>query len=172
MVDQPGSALVILLPAVERIVGAWRARLDPSAAAGVPAHVTIRFPWVPRAGVDDSVLHDLAGIVAAVPRFEVVFPRVGWFDRDVLWLEPDPQEPFISLAAEVARRWPDHPPYAGRFESFVPHVTVAVGSSDKLDRVADILVRALPIRDVVTQLWWITRSGTEPWMVRTAFDLA
>jgi len=163
---------VIPLLAAERIVGSWRAGLDPSAAAGVPAHVTIAFPWVARAKVDDSALHDLAVLVSAVPRFEVVFSRVGWFDRDVLWLEPDPQEPFSWLAAEVARRWPDHPPYTGRFESFVHHVTVGMGSSDELDRVADILEQALPIRDAVTELWWITRTGTEPWMLRTAFGLA
>ncbi len=110
-------------------------------------------------------------MVATVPRFEVVFQRVGWFDREVMWLDPDPKEPFLALAAESARRWPDHPQYGGQFETVVPHVTVGIGRTDELDRVAARLAEVLPIRDVVAQLWWITRTGAEQWVVRSALDL-
>jgi 2'-5' RNA ligase len=166
-----GSALIIPLLAVERIVGIWRRALDPSAADGVPAHVTIHFPWVAEGLVHQIVLRDLQAMAAATLRFEVAFPRVGWFDREVLWLDPDPKEPFVALAADSARRWPDYPQFEGRFETVVPHVTVGIGMPDRLEAVAARLREALPINDAVTQLWWITRSEPEPWVVRRALDL-
>jgi 2'-5' RNA ligase len=171
VVDAVGSALIIPFLAVDKIVGGWRESLDPSAAAGVPAHITIHFPWVPADRVDRSVLRDLEEIVAAVPRFAVVFERIGWFDRDVLWLDPDPKEPFISMAAESAGRWPDHPQYGGQFETVVPHLTVGIGHADELDSVEARLALVLPIHDVVTQVWWITRTGDEQWEVRRMLDL-
>ena len=171
VVDAVGSALIIPCLAAEKIVGGWRESLDPSAAAGVPAHITIHFPWVPADRVDQSVLRDLEEMVAAVPAFEVAFERIGWFDREVLWLDPDPQEPFISMAAASARRWPDHPQYGGQFETVVPHLTVGIGHADELDSVGARLAVALPIHDVVTQVWWITRTGDEQWVVRHTLDL-
>lgn len=42
----PGQTVVIVpIPAVQPLVGGWRARLDSSAAVGVPAHVTIIYPF-------------------------------------------------------------------------------------------------------------------------------
>jgi len=172
VVDAEGSALILPLPVAERVVGAWRAALDPAAALGVPAHITIHFPWVPADRVDQSVLRDLAEMVRAVRRFEVEFNRMAWFGREVLWLDPDPQEPFIALAAESARRWPDYPQYEGKFEAVVPHLTVGVGPPDELDRAEAGLAHFLPFRDTVTQAWWITRTGSQPWVVHDAFDLS
>jgi 2'-5' RNA ligase len=169
--DAAGSGLIIPLPVAEQLIGGWRATLDPAAAAGVPAHITIHFPWVPADLVDKSVLHDVAEMVWAVPRFEVAFHRIAWFDREVLWLEPDPQRPFIALAAESARRWPDHPQYGGMFETVVPHLTVGVGDPGELERAEAGLSEVLPIHETATQVWWMTRTGVEPWVVRDTFDL-
>ena len=171
VVDAVGSALIIPFLAAEKIVANWRESLDPSAALGVPAHITIHFPWVHADRVDQSVLRDLEEMVAAVPSFEVVFERIGWFDREVLWLDPDPKEPFISMAAESADRWPDHPQYGGQFETVVPHLTVGIGHADELDGAEARLAVVLPIHDVVTQVWWITRTGAEKWVVRPTLDL-
>jgi 2'-5' RNA ligase len=157
--------------AAEGVVGGWRQSLDPSAAAGVPAHITIHFPWVPADQVDHPVLRDLEEMVAAIPPFRVVFDRIGWFDREVLWLDPDPNEPFIAMAAQSAARWPDQPQYGGQFESVVPHLTIGIGNRDELHRAQAGLAKVLPIHDVVTQVWWITRTGTERWVVRHSVDL-
>ena len=166
-----GSALVIPLPAVDAVVGTWREALDPSAADGVPAHVTIHFPWVDKEAIDQVVLRDLQEMVAATAPFEVVFRRVGWFGREVLWLDPDPKEPFVTLAAESARRWPDYPQYEGRHVDLVPHVTVGFGPQDRLDAVAADLDKLLPVKDVVTHVWWITRSEPQSWVVRRVLEL-
>ena len=45
--QQSPTALVALIDAAESVVGRWRADLDPSARLGMPAHVTILYPWIP-----------------------------------------------------------------------------------------------------------------------------
>jgi len=152
-------------------VGGWRAALDPSAAAGVPAHITIHFPWVPVDLVDQSVHRSLEDMVAAVPRFSVTFRRSRWFGREVLWLDPDPSEPFVSLATQSAALWPAQPQHGGRFETVVPHLTVGIGDPRLLDRAQAAVARLLPIHDMACRVWWITRTGSQPWAVRRSLDL-
>jgi hypothetical protein len=41
----PSSGLVVLVPEAEPVVGHLRDRLDPNAASGVGAHVTVLFPF-------------------------------------------------------------------------------------------------------------------------------
>ena len=41
------TALVVLVPEAEAIVGRLRQRYDPSAAVGMPAHITINYPFLP-----------------------------------------------------------------------------------------------------------------------------
>ena len=38
---QSPTALVVLLPEADLVVGRWRADLDPSARRGMPAHITV-----------------------------------------------------------------------------------------------------------------------------------
>ena len=40
------SALVVLVPEADPLVGPFRSFFDPSAALGVPAHVTLLYPFV------------------------------------------------------------------------------------------------------------------------------
>ena len=64
-----------------------------SGGLGVPAHVTIVFPFVEPNAIDDQALASLAEAVASVGAFECHFQGTGWFDDDVVWLAPDPPEP-------------------------------------------------------------------------------
>jgi hypothetical protein len=41
------SALLLPVPAAEAAVGPYRALLDPSARDGVPAHITVLYPFLP-----------------------------------------------------------------------------------------------------------------------------
>ncbi|MGH4008050.1 MAG: hypothetical protein ACRDTH_07805 [Pseudonocardiaceae bacterium] len=47
----------------------WRARLDPCAAVGAPAHVTVIYPFLPQDELTGTVLDKLLGLVAAHPKF-------------------------------------------------------------------------------------------------------
>src|SRR6185312_14804244 len=51
------TALIVAVPEAETAVGALRREHDSSAALGVPAHVTILFPFLPPERVDQDALH-------------------------------------------------------------------------------------------------------------------
>lgn len=54
------TGLIVKIPEVERAVCGWRERLDPSAQAGVPAHVTVLFPFLEESRIDVLVHSALA----------------------------------------------------------------------------------------------------------------
>ncbi|MGZ4468908.1 MAG: 2'-5' RNA ligase family protein [Nocardioidaceae bacterium] len=149
------SAVVVVVPEAERLVGVHRERLDWAAAWGVPAHVTVLYPWVPPAEIDEVALGRLGGAVAGTGTFAASFPRARWFNDDVLWLAPEPEARFRGLVEAVAAAFPEHPPYAGRFAvaDVVPHLTVADQGTLAERRAAELDVRrGLPVTTTVTDL--------------------
>jgi hypothetical protein len=134
------------VPEAEPLVSHWRDRLDPYAAAGVPAHVTVLAPFLDTGRIGAAELAALRGLFAARPVFDAAFPRCARFPG-VLYLAPEPAAPFRALTEAVAARWPETPPYGGRFPDVIPHLTVAFSDDhDVLDRVEAALARALPAR--------------------------
>jgi 2'-5' RNA ligase len=99
------------------------------------------------------VLAALARAVAAVPRFKAEWTRTAWFDQRVLWVAPDPAEPFRALTAAVVREFPAFPPFGGQYENVVPHLTVANGAplDDMLAAERQVAPR-LPFSMAVTQV--------------------
>ena len=118
------SALVVTVPAAEPVVGPWRRQYDPSAADGMPAHVTVLFPWLTAAEIDADVLTRLDSLVRREPAFGLRLAESARFP-DTLYLRPEPDAPFRRLTAAVAGSWPDRPPYGGAYADVVPHLTVA-----------------------------------------------
>ena len=49
------SALVVLIPEAEALAGPFRDKYEPSAAAGVPAHITLLYPFKAPDDIDDLV---------------------------------------------------------------------------------------------------------------------
>ena len=94
------TALVVLVPEAEALVGAHRLRHDPSAAVGVPAHVTVLYPF--RSMVDYRVADVVGGLAADVPAFDVEFAALARFPGEVVYLAPVPATPFRRLTARVA----------------------------------------------------------------------
>jgi 2'-5' RNA ligase len=133
----PGShptetAVIVPVPSVEPVVGELRRLLDRAAAWGVPAHVTVLYPFLEPAQVDDALVGRITELTRAVPAFDCRFGRCGWFDEEVLWLAPDPDRPFRDLTAAFAGAFPGHPPYGGEYSDVVPHLTVGHRSSATL----------------------------------------
>lgn len=120
------SAVLVPVPPAESVAGKFRASLDPAAALGVPAHVTVISPFVPPEHIDDAVIGALAAAIRSVPAFDVTFARVRWFGRKVVWLAPEPAGPFAALTAAVWRGFPACPPYGGAHDDTVPHLTVGM----------------------------------------------
>src|SRR4051794_5821857 len=117
------SRAIVPVPEAEPVVGALRASLDRSAGLGVPAHVTVIYPFLApdRLGPDEP--RRLRDAVRSVARFDVSFPEVRWFADTVVWLAPHPAEGFRALIDAVWSAFPECPQYGGAFGPPVPHLT-------------------------------------------------
>jgi 2'-5' RNA ligase len=132
------SALVVLVPEAEGLVKAFRAKFDPSAAAGMPAHITLLHPFKPPAELGADVLESLHTCFASFVPFTYSLAAIRRFGAEVLYLAPEPDEPFRGLTRAICQRYPETPPYGGKFAEVIPHLTVAqVPNEDDLDRIAE-----------------------------------
>ena len=111
------------VPEAEPAVAELRLRHDPMARLGVPAHITIHFPFAPPDAVDEEAVADLVG---THPAFAFELVSVAYFGDDVTYLEPDPSGPFEELIEATSRRWPEYPRYDGEFPEIVPHLTIGL----------------------------------------------
>jgi 2'-5' RNA ligase superfamily len=93
----PESGLLVEIPEAEPAVRRFRERLDSSAGLGVPAHITVLYPFIPPAALDAAVLGQLERLFAAVPRFAFRLDRTSWFGQEVVWLAPSDPGPFRIL---------------------------------------------------------------------------
>ncbi|MGI8682486.1 MAG: 2'-5' RNA ligase family protein [Mycobacteriales bacterium] len=165
------TGLVVLLPEAEPVVGAWRAELDPAAANGMPAHITVLYPWFRARELEPDLLGELGRVTAGRPAFDLTFDRVGRFP-ETLWLHPNPPEPFVELTEAVRRRWPEHPPFGGRFDVVIPHLTIG----DRIDpdahgHVVDEIEQRLPVRGPVAELTLMAQDSAGRWFVHSAYPL-
>ena len=87
------TAIVVPVPAAEPVVGHHRRVLDHSAVWGVPAQVTVLYPFLPPDLVTDDTIEDVRGCLATVEAFDCTFSAVRWFREDVVWLAPEPDAP-------------------------------------------------------------------------------
>lgn len=118
------SALLVLVPEAERWVADLRALHDPVASLGVPAHITLLFPFLPPEAIGDRERSALAGLFGSVASFAFRLNRMGRFPQTV-YLEPEPAGPFVALTAALAKAFPSCPPYGGQFGEVVPHLTIS-----------------------------------------------
>lgn len=156
------SALLLFAPAAEPAVGEHRARLDPAARVGIPAHLTVLFPFLPPELIDGTVLAALRRLFAGVPSFAFTLDRVDWFGDDIVWLGPSDDRPFRSLTALVFASYPSCPPFGGRHADVIPHLTIG-HKADLADlRAAAAAVRPhLPVTGTATEIALTAGPGPE-----------
>lgn len=168
------AALVVLVPEIEPLVASFRQKYDPSAAQGVPAHITVNYPFVPGTHLSpelDESLHDLFAMYGPFPfRLE----RLSRFP-DVLYLAPEPDLPFRELTELVSARFPNSPPYGGEFEEVVPHLTIAQSGDDRVLQQLEIQISCLaegilPI-DLRADEVWLLIQKSETWTRARAYKL-
>jgi 2'-5' RNA ligase len=155
------TAVIVPVPAAERSIGPHRAGLDRAAGWGIPAHVTVLYPFLPPEALSDEALDRLGTAIASEPAFDATFSAPGWFGSDVLWLGPEPAQPFRRLTLAVWRAFPDRPPYGGAFEEILPHVTVAersMGAPGDLERAEADVRPHLPFVQHVDHALLVTGS--------------
>jgi 2'-5' RNA ligase len=137
---------VIAFPGLAPVVDGWRERTcEARPSAGVPPHVTILFPFMPPSAIDEATLTRLEGLVAQTKPFEARFESTGRFPG-VLFLEPEPAEPFLALTERMGTEFPEFPPYGGTFETSHAHLTVAQGDDAVLAEAERETLPQLPLQ--------------------------
>ena len=168
------SALVILVPEAEGLVKPFREAHDPSAAVGVPAHITLLYPFKPPDEIDAAVLDGLTGCFAGVPPFDFRFETTRRFPQ-TLYLVPEPAEPFRRLTRAIWQRHPETPPYGGRHPDIVPHLSLAdrvdAATLDRVEAAFSQAARgALPLRAHAADVA-LLENRTGRWQIRAVLPL-
>jgi 2'-5' RNA ligase len=162
------TALVVLLPELEPLIGRWRQRHTDDGARGMPPHLTLVVPFADSSQVD-GVLERLSKLLASFAPFETAFTETARF-RGLLYLNPEPREPFIEITEALAEAFPEFPPYGGEFGEVVPHVTVAQADDQVLAAAERELAPQLPVK-IRVERGWLVEDAAGGWRRHTAFPL-
>jgi 2'-5' RNA ligase len=165
------SAVILPIPEVEPVVARLRGKYDPSARLGVPAHVTLLYPFYPPP-LPDREITTLQGLCRSIEAFAFSFTEVRRFPATV-YLHPDREETFTQITRLFIKTWPDCKPYGGAHADIVPHLTVADRvDAETLSAVEDSLRGQLPIPCVAREVWLLTSNQKGIWSKKAGFPLA
>lgn len=151
-------------------MGRYRERHDPGSRVGIPAHITVLFPFLSPVCIDVETLGSLQELFARRRPFGFGLTKLAQFPG-VLYLAPASEEEFVTLTRVVDARWPEAPPYEGAFDTVVPHLTVGF-DMDEHERARAIIDLAcqLPIEASAYEVQlFIERQGH--WRVVERFRL-
>jgi hypothetical protein len=131
-----------------------------AARRGLPAHISLLYPFLPADELDGDTVAEIAAVLEDRPEIEVRFERchhTGGF----VFLRPEPARPLTELVAALRDHWPHLRPYGGRFGDAVePHLTIAMGASPQdCAALAASLAPALPVTARLTEAWLATFAG-------------
>jgi hypothetical protein len=132
--------------------------------AGIPAHITLLYPFLSPRTIDHEIEGTLKSLFQAVPAFDFALSEVGHFPG-VVYLAPEPAAPFTALVRALVERWPDRQAYGGVHEEIIPHLTVAFGET-----VPRGLVERLPVSARAQEVWLMSRMAGR-WVHRASFRL-
>jgi 2'-5' RNA ligase len=164
------SGIILPVPEAEPTVGSYRDAHDPAARLGVPAHITLLYPFAPPDEARGCV-RDLAKIVGAVSAFDFSLVEVRRFP-ETAYLNPDSPAAFVRITERLAEAWPQYPPYGGVFADIVPHLTIADRARpDVLDGVTAAIERQLPIRCRASQVCLMCSDEGGFWTKVESFNL-
>lgn len=159
------------MPEAETLVGAWRERHDAAAAAGLPAHVTVLYPFLPAHRIETSDVGRLNAFFAANPTIPYALADVRRFPG-VVYLAPKPDAPMRELTVGLWALYPEYPPYGGKYPAVVPHLTVAqTEETAVLDEVEAALKPGLPIWCHATEAWLMVEGEHGRWRTSHRFRL-
>ncbi len=112
-----------MVPEADLVVSAFRARYASASVANrIPAHVTLLFPYVAAARLDDEALSAAREHFRGIVPFDAALVAVGRFDEHV-WLAPSPRDTFVELIRTTCRCFPESS-YGTEFPDPAPHLTI------------------------------------------------
>ena len=166
------SALIVPVPEAETLVCAWREQYDDSARTGVPAHITLLYPFLPPEEIAPADLEQLTALFASAGPTPFRLVAARRFPRGVLYLAPEPDGFLRDLTERIWALYPRRPPYGGAFEHVVPHLTVAQAADQSLlDEVEAAVAPGLPIAAQATEAWLMLQGDDDRWRAGHRFPL-
>lgn len=166
------TGLIVEVPAAEALVDRHRQRMDPMARLGVPAHITVLFPFVPTTYIDETVTTVVESVAAKHDRFSFELSHVGWFGDEVLWLAPTATDQFVRLTRALCEEFPAYQPYGGQFTDLVPHLTVADRAPAEAMHRAELQIRdELPISCEAGSVVLMSEQATGRWSRSASYPL-
>jgi 2'-5' RNA ligase len=169
----PESAIIVPAPEADPLVGRLREKFDPSAKMGLAAHITVLYPFVQPNRISKAVIARVRRFAEEQSRFAYSLSSTGQF-ADTLYLAPHPAEPFIELVKGLVKHFPACQPYRGRFDSIVPHLTVAHGEGLPFEELSDELSGHVLFRAGITascETLALIENASGLWRVREQFAL-
>jgi 2'-5' RNA ligase len=146
--------------------GLERLRRDriADAADGVPAHLTLLYPFVQPERLDGDVRARLGGVARDHPRFEYRLREAALWP-DTVYVRVEPEAPFVHLQRALQAAFPEFPIYGPDWNlEFVPHVSIAEGHASGLaSATADPAWGALPEVRQATRIDVIARGANGRW---------
>jgi hypothetical protein len=165
------SAIIVPVDGVDPIVGPLRLRYDPSAALGVPPHITLLYPFRPPQAAGKEI-GTLSKLFASIETFEFSLVEMRRFSR-TSYLHPDKPEIFLHMAAMLMEKWPDCRPYNGAVAEVIPHLTVADQvEANVLDEVERSLAGNLPLPCVAREAWLLFSNASGHWSRQAALPFS
>jgi hypothetical protein len=162
------TGLVVPVPAADALLASVGARYPGTVREGVPAHVSLLYPFVPAAELDEQVTCALGELLAEQTPMPVQFAKCYRQDGFVA-LFPDPINGLKELVSKTRRRWPDVVPYEGVYGDVEPHLTVAMRCSAETAVTIEQEVSAqLPISAELREAWLVAFEGQ--WTLRGRFE--
>jgi 2'-5' RNA ligase len=166
------SAVVVLVPELEVVVGEWYRLHTDAGRRGLAPHLTLLYPFIEVAGLAEEPAARIVAALAPFKPFPVTFAGTARFpgDEQTLYLRPEPSEPFALMTEAIAAAFPAHSPYGGEFDEITPHLTVAQGEGSLLDAIDRELPARLPVTVRVERAWLVVDTP-RGWQRRSAFPL-
>lgn len=170
------TALVVVMREAEGILAPWRRRhLSSTVERGIPAHVTILFPFVAARDLDSGLVARIRELYDSIAPFRCELTSIGSFPG-YAWLGPEPVDRFLDLMEIAFRAFPDLPPYGEADLDPIPHCTV--GAADEPERLAEIVAEVrdglgpeLPISCNVEEVTILEELEDETWRERESVPL-
>jgi hypothetical protein len=156
------TALLALFPGADPLLE-LAAGIEPGAVRdGLPAHVTMLYPFVPIEELTTEVVATLAARLREQAPVEVTLRALIMRAGFVAVAVPE----LGALTTDLRTGWSAFPPYGGRFGPDPDvHVTVALDTPPQsTDRIAAAVAQRLPLTGRITELRLVglTESGWKP----------
>ena len=142
------TAIVVPVERAERLLSAAATAVGFDRPPGMPAHLTLLYPFVDAEGLVVGHAHEAQRALSTVQPFDCSFSSIGRFDDPpvAIYLEPDPAEQFTAMVEALMTAFPEFPPYGGAVDEVVPHLTLVETADTNVWKAAEALVTPkLPI---------------------------